>query len=70
MATHRERALANPNQDDDAVYAELERYLRTQHRGLTNIRVTDAIETEDWELKFNPPKLWHKVVFTADDLDR
>lgn len=61
----RERALANPNQDHDAVFEELERYLRTQ--GFKNARVTVATETEDWEAQFNPPKLWHKVVFTADD---
>jgi hypothetical protein len=71
MARHQGRALADPRRADlpgnpNALFEELERHLQLQHPDLTNISVSWAGATGDWDTNVMPVRRWFDVRYTTD----
>jgi len=66
--TRREgRALANLALTGEALFAELDGYLRVHNPHLTDIRVEQASPTDGYDTHGRLPRRWYSVTYLADD---
>ena len=65
------RALADVTLDGDALFAELEDYIRVHNPHFTDIRMERATATEECDACPETPgrwyKVWYKVTYLADN---
>ncbi len=61
------RALANVSLTGAARDAELEGYIRIHNPHLTDVRLEQAIATEDYDTQLHPSSRWYNVIYLADD---
>lgn len=61
------RALADTRLGRDALFAELEDFIRVHNPQLTDIRLERATVTGDYEPGVGPSRRWHDVTYLADN---
>jgi hypothetical protein len=61
------RALADLNLAGDALFAELEDYVRVHNPHFTDIRMERATATEECEERAGTPGRWYDVTYLADN---
>jgi hypothetical protein len=61
------RALADRALTEDALFAELEGYVRVQNPNLTDIRLERATATEAYDSGSGSQRRWYDVTYLADN---
>ena len=61
------RALADVTLDGDALFAELEDYIRVHNPHFTDIRMERATATEECDARPGTPGRWYNVTYLADN---
>ena len=61
------RAIASASLTDAARDAELEGYIRLRNPHLTDVRVEQAIATDESGKPLSPSSRWYHVTYLADD---
>lgn len=64
------RALADLTLDGDALFAELEDYVRVHNPHFTDIRMERATATGEYDARIGTPGRWYSVTYLADDTGR
>jgi hypothetical protein len=61
------RALADLTLDGDALFAELEDYVRVHNPHFTDIRMERATATEEYDARIGTAGRWYNVTYLADN---
>lgn len=61
------RAVADLTLCGDALFAELEDYIRVHNPHFTDIRMEDATAIEEYDARVRTPRRWYNVTYLADN---
>lgn len=61
------RALAETTLTGDALFNQLEDYVRVGNPRFTDVRLAQATATDAYDTRVQPPKRWYTVTYLADD---